>query len=132
MTLEDRIKQAEGYRATAYKDSVGVWTIGYGTNLQTLEIDEQLAARWLRDKIEGAWKDAATFPWFNGLDGRRQEAVVELLYNLGLARFRGFQGLIGALAGHEFAKAKAELIDSKWFKQVGPERGNRLADALGE
>lgn len=39
MRISDRgislIKQFEGLRLTAYKDSVGIWTIGYGPALSS-------------------------------------------------------------------------------------------------
>ena len=36
------LEKHEGYRDKAYQDTEGVWTIGYGTNLQELRIDESI------------------------------------------------------------------------------------------
>lgn len=57
------VKLHEGYRARAYQDTVGVWTIGYGTNLQELEIGDELATEWLLNKLRQAETSAGGYPW---------------------------------------------------------------------
>lgn len=125
--LEDDVKLAEGLRLKAYQDSVGVWTIGFGTNLQELKVDETLATVWLRDKLTEAEHECQTaFPWWCDLDSVRQRAVTELVYNLGLTRFRMFVRTIEALANQDYERAAQQLQASKWAKQVGPTRSGRL------
>src|SRR3990167_1261855 len=97
--LAKDVQHAEGYRARAYRDSVGVWTIGYGTNLQELDIDEPLAARWLARKLAEAERELEQFGWYAGLTTTRQRALIELVYNLGLPRGLFFLGIVGALEG---------------------------------
>ena len=57
------IKKFEGCRLAAYHDSVGVWTIGYGTTnadkaitgtsiSQGLQISQATADEWLRRSID--------------------------------------------------------------------------------
>ena len=57
------IKSFEGCRLTAYKDSVGVWTIGYGTTsadkaitgtaiVSGLKISQATADEWLKKNIQ--------------------------------------------------------------------------------
>ena len=54
------IKSFEGCRLTAYKDSVGIWTIGYGTTnadraitgtaiVSGLKINQATADEWLKN-----------------------------------------------------------------------------------
>ena len=126
MALETDLQQAEGYRPKAYQDTEGVWTIGYGTNLQELEIDEPLALQWLREKMAQAEFDAGRYPWFAGLTPRRQRAIVELVYNLGIPRFSGFVKMRAELASGDYEQAAIELMNSKWARQVGPSRSQRL------
>lgn len=136
MTSADRqmvardVSRAEGYRAKAYQDTEGVWTIGYGTNLQELEIDEQLAARWLSKKLAEAERELEQFGWYAVLSSGRQRVLVELVYNLGLPRLLSFVKMIEAIKARDFQTAAAELLDSKWARQVGPIRSKRLADLL--
>ena len=57
------IKKFEGCRLTAYQDTVGVWTIGYGTTnadqaitgtsiRQGLRISQETADEWLRQSVD--------------------------------------------------------------------------------
>ena len=52
----DLIKQFEGLRLTAYQDSVGVWTVGYGSTGEHVEpymkITEAQAEQLLKDDLK--------------------------------------------------------------------------------
>lgn len=125
------VKAAEGLRLKAYQDSVGVWTIGYGTNLEQLTIEENLAEAWLHQKLQEAEREArGAFPWFPDLTSRQQRAIVELVYNLGLTRLRKFRRTLAALAMGDYDAARLGLLNSLWARQVGPTRSNRIADAI--
>jgi len=53
----DLIKQFEGFRAVAYQDSAGVWTVGYGhtgTAKPGMAVSEAEAEQLLRDDVESA------------------------------------------------------------------------------
>lgn len=125
--LVDEVKEAEGLRLKAYRDSVGVWTVGYGTNLQELEIDQALADKWLVDKLAASELEAQRFPWFAGLTRTRQRAIVELIYNLGIPKLVRFEKFLAAMAAGDYLTARNELLDSRWSVQVGPTRANRIA-----
>ncbi len=125
--LERDVAESEGFRRTAYQDEGGVWTIGYGTNLQELEIDEQTARQWRTRHLVASAADAERFPWYLGLSPARQRAVVELIYNMGLTRYRGFVKHLAAMACGDFETAAAELLASKWRGQVKEARAQRLA-----
>lgn len=123
------IKQAEGFRAMAYQDSIGIWTIGYGTNLQELEIDRAQAERWLQARVWESEQEAQRFPWYERLNGPRKRVIVEMLYNLGLTRFVGFIKMLGALDRNRYDLAADEMMRSKWASQVGV-RATRLAAVM--
>ncbi len=59
------------------------------------------------------------FPWFKGLDPVRQDIVLSMVFNLGLAGLRGFRGMIAALERHDYRGAAREMLDSRWAGQVG-------------
>src|SRR3972149_2646116 len=125
-SLLKSVKTHEGRDMRAYKDSVGVWTIGYGTNLQELEIDEELATRWLHDRLKAAAREAGGFPWFKDLEIPRQDVVVEMIYNLGLVRFAKFGKMHAAILAQDYGLAATEMRNSTWAGQVG-HRAERLA-----
>lgn len=125
-TLLDSVKYHEGYRERAYQDSVGVWTIGYGTNLQTLQIDRQLAEKWLRERLDEATTAAQGLPEWDGLDGPRRDVIVEMIYNIGFSGYLAFTNTRRAILDRRFEDAERGMLASKWAKQVGV-RAKRLA-----
>jgi lysozyme len=122
-------KLHEGLRLRAYQDSVEVWTIGYGTNLQTLTISEDLATEWLYEKLRQAEVSAQSYGWYVNLNQARRDAIIEMVYNLGLTRFDKFKNLQKALGKQDWAAARLEMLNSKWAEQVG-ERAKRLAEQI--
>ena len=124
--LSDRLKEKEGLRLKPYQDTVGVWTIGYGHNLQrgiSKAAAEYIFAEDLYDSIREAWK----WPSFHRLDDVRKAAFVEMVFNMGMPRLLTFKKMLGALASAEYDRAAAEALDSKWAFQVG-HRANEIAE----
>lgn len=91
----DLIKEFEGLRLTAYQDSAGIWTIGYGTTAAAgvgitpkagMTITAEQAEEYLRLAVE---KFAATIR--HGLTVQPNEnqwgAMVSLAYNIGPGAF---------------------------------------------
>lgn len=81
----DLLKESEGFRAEAYQDAGGVWTIGYGTTKDVQPGDtctEDEAALWLRrDVLSAEWAVMALVevPLTQG----QFDALVDFTYNLG-------------------------------------------------
>jgi lysozyme len=118
--LNALIQEHEGLRLRAYQDSVGVWTIGYGTNLQELVIDQPTAAKFLEVGIFSARVAAKMFPQWHFLDtDARQNAFVELVYNIGPNRLAFFKKALEAISRQDWVTVGKELLDSKWATQVG-------------
>lgn len=120
-----------GPKLKAYQDSEGVWTIGYGTNLQELTITKEHAESLLYDGLVSAQGECRSrFPWYNALTVARQQAMCELVYNLGIPRLLGFRKFLAAMAAEDFVTARLELLDSRWRVQVKDRRAFRIADAI--
>ena len=120
----------EGRRACVYEDSLGIWTIGVGRNVDAehggcLSIDE-IDYLLENDIIRTTKELAGTYNWFGQLDEVRQEAMINMHFNLGSRRFAGFKKMIAAMEGGDYAKARDEMLDSKWSRQVG-NRATELA-----
>jgi lysozyme len=127
--LVHRLKQHEGLRLKAYQDTVGVWTIGYGTNLQELTIDDATAEKWLLKDIETATREASGLRFFGELSAVRQRVVIEMVYNLGLGRFLQFRKTVAAIERKDWEAAAKEMLDSRWAQQVG-RRARLLAEIM--
>lgn len=88
MTL---IKHYESCKLEAYKDSVGVWTIGWGTTkgvkpgmkITQAEAD-RLLAKDLYDEFEPGVRDAIKVPYSQA----QFDACVSFAYNLGVGAFQ--------------------------------------------
>lgn len=120
--LRAQVMRHEGYRSKPYRCSAGKLTIGYGRNLEDVGIDKD-EARYLLDRdIVKALVDLATFGWFHSLDSVRQRALVNMRYQLGPTRFRGFKRMIAALSKKDYQAAAVAAADSKWAKLDTPKR----------
>ena len=128
--LLESIKLHEGWRSKAYQDSEGVWTVGYGRNLQELEISPETGSQWLSEDIKKARRYARRFPEYSFLDmPARKDAFVEMVFNMGPGRVAGFRNMLRAIREHDWAEAAWQMLDSKWARQVG-KRADRLAGQM--
>ena len=86
--LIDVIKRFEGCRLTAYQDSVGVWTIGYGHTVGVKKgdrITQYQADQFLREDLA---KFEAVATKTRGVNTQgRFDAVTDFCYNCGQANF---------------------------------------------
>jgi len=112
------IKQHEGLRLKAYKDTVGVLTIGYGYNLEK-GISNAVADLMLEESMEEVYAATKAFTWFKYLSPVRQAVIENMLFNLGWGRFRGFKKFISYMESGDYLLAAEEMLDSKWAGQVG-------------
>lgn len=125
-----RVALDEGCELSAYQDSLGVWTIGYGTNLQCLTIDLPLAEKWLMEKLTTAEGDArAFFTNFDQLDAVRQSVLINMAYQLGATRLSRWKNLQAAIAHQDWPAAALRLKKSKMYLQT-PERLDRHRSML--
>jgi lysozyme len=124
-SILSRIMEEEGLRLTPYHDSVGVLTIGYGTNLT--KIDEAEATFLLQHRLLLASDDLLrAFPWVRDLDDARAGVLLDMTYNMGIARLAGFTKMLAAVRAGDYDAASVEMLNSLWAYQVGP-RADRLA-----
>lgn len=127
--LKKELIRDEGLRLKAYKDSVGVLTIGVGHSLEQ-PISEMAALAILEDDISTVEAGLdRTFPWWRDLSEVRQRVVANMAFNLGIVRLMGFKRTIEAMQDGDFALAANEMLESKWSVQVG-DRARRLATMM--
>ncbi len=128
--VRDALIRDEGVRLKVYQDSLGIPTIGVGRNLQDRGITKPEAMLMLDNDIAECVNDlAASFPWFSSLDEVRQHVVLNMLFQLGPSRFRGFKKMLDAIARQDYAAASDAMRFSKWADQV-PNRANRLIEEM--
>ena len=121
-----RLMQEEGFRAHAYEDSVGVLTIGYGTNLAQ-GITEPQGACLLR---LAATADLQTFgtlwPPYGAMLFPVQVELADMAYQLGAHGLLAFHDMLAALERGDYEAAIAAANDSAWARET-PARAERAA-----
>lgn len=125
--LLDALSLDEGRRALIYTDTVGKVSGGVGRNLTDKGFRQDEIDLMLRNDIAEAVAELdRVAPWWRGLNDARQNALVNMMFNLGATRLMGFKKFLAALQVGDWAKAESEMLDSKWARQVG-DRSTRLA-----
>lgn len=129
---------AEGFKSLPYLDSVGVWTIGKGYNLEAHGIPPNLVKKILSktgiteaeanvllyNEIISCYKKARElFPnpqepmlevhWF---------VITDMIFNMGLGDdnhgFLSFKKTIAAMNRGDWEEAAAQMKDSNWYRQT--------------
>ena len=59
------------------------------------------------------------YDWFSGLDSVRQDAMIDISFNLGQTRLRAFKKALLAMSEGDWDEAADEFMDSRWSDQVG-------------
>lgn len=139
----------EGFRPRQYLDSRNLWTIGTGRCLETNPLTaEELktlfdrgwltmtiakqGSDWLRERgLAEVERDLAVrfseiWPF---LDDARQNALIEMGFQLGVTNLVGFAQMWKAIRAADWEGAKREALDSLWAKQT-PARAEELAEQL--
>ncbi|MBJ8746030.1 lysozyme [Citrobacter farmeri] len=117
------IKQFEGCKLTAYQDSVGVWTIGYGWTQPVdgkpiragMTIKQETADRLLKTGLVSYESDVSRLVKV-GLTQGQFDALVSFTYNLG-ARSLSTSTLLRKLNAGDYAGATDEFL--RWNKAGG-------------
>ena len=138
-----QVREDEGFRGEAYLDTLGVWTIGYGSTTR-LDGDHRVregdritmeaAEAKLRHDLDTAWSDLlAACPWAAGLPGRARAGLLMASFQMGIGRLLGFRKMLEAARRARWREAALECVRggqpgtvSRWFRQT-PIRAVRVA-----
>lgn len=129
----------EDLRLRTYRCSAGHLTIGVGHKVADRDriaegdtISLEAAGLYLSRDIATALGTANTVfgrERFEGMSDARQRAIVNMIFNLGAAKFAGFRKMITAIKERRWDDAARECLDSAYARQVG-DRAKRVAHQL--
>ena len=113
------LKKHEGCSLVLYLDTVGKQTIGWGHNIQDRgltqsQVDEVL----VDDEAEHEANVRAVFPEFDSFSVNRQNALIDMMFELGPGEFSTFQKMIADVHVGDWASAASEMRNSYWAVQV--------------
>ena len=136
---EDLIRH-EGYVAEIYLDSENLPTFGighlvteddmeYSWPVGTPVTDERILDVFHKD-CDVAYSDACALVLnFAGQAPDAQRVLVNMAFNLGRNRLSKFKNMLKAVNEGKYLVAANEMIDSKWYSQVG-NRSKELVDIM--
>ena len=143
MSLIENIKENEGFCGEIYEDTRGYKTIGYGFLVSALSPDE-LALNG--GKIEPMGRAAAdqilelklkklkprvfeAFAWLKEKPANVQDVVIEMCYQMGVAKVQKFVTTLHHIRMGEYEKAIANGLRSLWAQQT-PNRAKKVLNGL--
>ena len=124
-TLRDLIKKHEGTkkkngRHILYKCSANKWTCGWGRNCDDKGFSRDEVELMLTNDIQEAGEGAISiFPDLYKYTTNRQNALIDMCFNLGKSRLLRFKKMIAAVKEGDWKEAAAQARDSAWHTQVG-------------
>lgn len=125
---KSQIKLNEGCRLVSYKDTKGVWTIGYGHTKGVtagMQCTQEQAERWFEDDID-EFADVISKLIKVPLLQHQYDALLDFAFNVGEPQFEG-STLLKLVNQGDFANAAEEF--SKWryiTKKKRDEKGNLI------
>ena len=131
--LIEMLKQHEGVETHAYKCSENKTTIGVGRNVDKgggLGLSDDEVDYLLQNDIDRVISELnSEYEWFSDLDDVRQDAMIDISFNLGQTRLRAFKNALSAMAEGDWGEAADQFMDSRWSGQVG-DRAKNLTDMI--
>jgi lysozyme len=129
--LIDAIKRFEACRLTAYQDSVGVWTIGYGHTKGVKrgdKITQQQADEYLRADL-ATYEAAAN--QCKRLDTQGKfDAVVDFMFNCGVKAFNGSTLKKYIESGRKTYEIQEQFL--RWVNAGGKKLGGLVSRRIWE
>jgi len=119
--LLEMLKRHEGVKSHVYKCSAGFETIGVGRNISKSGLglaDDEVDYLLENDIVRVVKELSSEYPWFNDLDDVRKDAIIDIGFNLGATRLRGFRRALAAMDAADYKTASLEFLDSKWSRDV--------------
>ena len=121
--LVEQLKIHEGVRTHAYLCSESKITCGVGRNLDSdgdIGLSEDEIDFLLNNDIKRCRQELEFhFDWFKELDDVRQDAMINLCFNIGITSLKKFSKALAAMNVHDYETAATEFLDSRWASQVG-------------
>ncbi len=122
-------RRYEGLNVFPYTCPTGHLTIGYGHNLEH-GISKEAAKFILQQDLDAVQTAVSRrFAWWQKLNEVRQFVLVDMCFNMGLAKLTTFKKMLHALKQQDYQAAAREMLDSRWAGQVG-HRAQELASMM--
>jgi len=125
--IKEDLTRHEGCKTTVYLCTESIPTAGIGHALFGLEemavgdeVSMEQVLEWFKEDCDTAVKDCcAIFLNFASLPDQVKRVLVNMAFNIGRPRLSKFKNMITAVNEGNWVKAADEMVDSRWYNQVG-------------
>ena len=115
-----QLRLHEGVEVYPYKCSAGYLTIGVGRNIEERGLSDDEIDYILNNDVNIATDELVrTFDWYADLDEVRQRVVIDMVFNLGMPRFKQFKNMIKALDEGNYKEASIQMMDLRNMMETG-------------
>lgn len=126
-----KLVEFEGEQFSAHPDAQGFLIIGINHCIDERKgagISQHVSRELFEDDLARLTATArCNYSWFDHLDAVRQDVIVMLLFDPGMATLHDFLKAIGEHAWHE---AAFQLANSNWGRQIDNERKKEMCMAV--
>ena len=138
--LREQLEVDEGCVYEIYNDHLGYATFGIGhlvtesdpeqgQSLGTAVSSDRVAEAFESD-IQSVLRDCnILYSDFDDLPEEAQQIIANMMFNLGYPRLSKFKGMKAGVDSEDWNRAADEMVDSRWYRQVGA-RAERLVDRM--
>ena len=138
--LREQLKIDEGCVYEIYNDHLGYPTFGIGHLVIESDpengeeigtpVSESRVIEAFEQDVETVLSDCAIlYPDFDELPEEVQQIVANMMFNLGRPRLSKFVGMKRGVDSQDWGAAADEMVDSRWYRQVGA-RAERLVERM--
>lgn len=130
--LIDDLKRDEGFVPYVYQDSLGYWTIGYGTLIDERGggLPEDICAELLKRHVENNTANLnKQLPWLKNHPEHIQRALANMAYQLGVSGLLSFKTTLRLVEQKRYNEAADNALKSLWARQT-PNRAKRVTDLI--
>jgi len=138
--LREQLEIDEGVVYEIYNDHLGYATFGighlitesdpeHGSSIGT-EVSHDRVAEAFESDLESVLSDCSIlYPNFYDLPEEAQQIIANMMFNLGRPRLSAFKGMKAGVDDEDWSRAANEMVDSRWYRQVGA-RAERLVERM--
>ena len=138
--LMEQLKIDEGCVYELYNDHLGFATFGIGHLVTESDpehgqeigtpVSESRVIEAFEQDVQTVLSDCAIlYPDFDELPEEVQQIVANMMFNLGRPRLSKFAGMKRGVDSQDWDAAADEMVDSRWYRQVGA-RAERLVERM--
>jgi len=138
--LRKQLEIDEGVVHEIYLDHLGYPTFGIGHLVRETDpeagwdvgtaVDAPRCIEAFESDIETVLSDCdKLYENFDDLPEEAQQIIANMMFNLGYPRLSKFKGMKAGVDSEDWNRAADEMVDSRWYRQVGA-RAERLVDRM--